>query len=729
MKRTWIHKCFCAAAMVILALNAVAVKPVMAQDEQPAVETQDANMTTLTFADLGMSLPRTLVSPVSEVELLFNLPSNWTPSGTGRITLNFSAFFSALVASEDTTAISGQVAGDLSVFLNDTQVGLTTLSQNGEQTFDLEFDTALLTRATQGSVNSLRVRWDGSISCLMNLLSSATVLPTSSLTFSHAESTEALTLNDFPAPFLVEHAVQPVPLDLVLPGEPTAGELRAAMILAAGMARLFESNNAVRIFSLEEYPTAGLEPGNVLLVADSENVQALAAEWGLITEPAPAAGEGLVSLFTTSGGAGLLVSGDEIGIVKAAQAVSAGLVLTDPGAMTMLVSAVNVPPAPANPEDTTLADLGVNELVFTWPADLVQSFDFWVPAGSQVRADAYFDLILSHSQQLDYLRSGLQVKVNGYPAASLRLNDTTSNQSLFRLILPANLMHSGRNTIELAADLNTRDLCSPATETEAWLRVSSSSLLHLPLESAVGGSIISKTFADFPAGFLAGSGLNNVWLQVAPGGFSNIQAAGKIAQLLGAALPGRDVIELQAVATDTVDPAVADGANLILVGSPLSFPALSTADMFPSLAFNGDGSLSDTSALELVTRPADSTDLGFLALRGYIAPSSRVLLAVLGNTPAGLENALTALAGSRIVDFNFVMTTAPNALTGWLDEGMASGKVAQPTTPGEVTPQPANTVQNFRRGMLVWAVPALAVLLALTLFLVYVEIRHHLRKS
>jgi hypothetical protein len=724
MKRTWIVKILTVVLLVFLPINTVGLIPVLAQDE-----IRDPGLTTLTFAELGMELPRTLVSPISEVELLFNLPSDWAPTGTGQITLNFSAFFSALVASEDTTSISGQVAGDLSVFLNGTQVGLTTLSQNGEQTMELTFDTGLLTRGTRGGSNSLRVRWDGSISCLMNLLSSATVLPTSTLAFSHTENTEPLTLNDFPAPFLVENTIQSVPLDLVVASEPGAGELRAAMILAAGMARLFKASDAVQLLSLEEYQVSNDESHNLLLVASTETVKALATDWGLDEVPVVAEGVGIVHLFTTAGGYGLLISGDESGVVKAAQAVSAGQVLTTAGETTMLVNAVNAPVTPSNLEDATLTDLGVSELVFTWPVQLVQSFDFHVPAESQVRADAYFDLILSHSQQLDYLRSGLQVKVNGYPAASLRLNDTTSNQSLFRLILPANLMQSGRNTIELAADLNTRDLCSPATETEAWLRVSSSSLLHLPLESAVGSYTPPKTFADFPGGFLSGNGLNNVWLQVAPGDFSNIQAAGKIAQLLGAALPQVTLIDLQAVSAVTVESTVAEIANLILVGSPLAFTSLNETDMFPSLVFDANGALSEQSALELVTQPGAGVDLGYLAIRGFAPPANRALLAVLGNTPAGLENAVTALSSLRTGADNFVMTTTQTAFSGWLDEGIASGKAAVTSVQPEVTPQPVNTVQQFRRNMLIWAVPGLALLLAIALFLVYVEIRHNLRKN
>jgi hypothetical protein len=279
-------------------------------------------------------------------------------------------------------------------------------------------------------------------------------------------------------------------------------------------------------------------------VANSERLKTANSHPRRLASTTPAAEEGVLHLYETKSGVGLLVSGDDLGIVKAAQALAANQVLAAGDERTMVVSSVNAPVGTVGLEDMTLQDMGVGELVFTQPDAMVHSFEFFVPAGNQVRADATFDLIISHSQQLDYLRSGLQMRVNGYPAVSLRLTDNTSNEALFKLILPTNLIHVGKNEIEFETILSMRDLCTPANAEVAWLRISSNSLLHLPLESAIGGSMLPKTFANFPDSFLTGSGLNNVVVEVAPGDFAYIQSAAKLAAALGSAMPDHDLIQL-----------------------------------------------------------------------------------------------------------------------------------------------------------------------------------------
>ena len=690
------------------------------------VQAQAANQADLTLTDLAMVGPQTLTSPISEFELRFNLPANWTPEGTASLDLELSAYFSSLVASESTATLSGLVGGDLSVYLNDVLVNVNTLQQSGAQTLHIEFDAASFKPVSRDDVNTLRIRWDGSVSCQTNLLSSVTIMPTSKLAFGYSETTDHITLNNFPAPFVIENSLQPVPLVIALPVSPTAGELQAAMIVAAGIGQISHGAQTAVVIKTDDFQPSASAKQNVILVANSDTLKSLpVSEWGITVNVQAGAGEGLLRLFQPAGGYGLLVTGDDLGIVKAAQTASADQVIAAGDAMSMIVSGIN-PVAPVTgQEDMTLEDLGVGELVFTQPSNLVKSFDFFVPAGNQVRSDASFELTISHSQQLDYLRSGLQVKVNGFPAVSLRLTDNTSNQNLFQLIMPANLIHPGRNTIEFVADLSTRDLCTAATESVAWLRVSSSSLLHLPLESAVGGTMLPKTFGDFPDAFLTGSGLNNVTLQIAQADFGNIQAAAKLAARLGAALPSHTIFQVSAVGTDATLPA---DASVILVGRPSDFSGLTEKTQFPSLAFNPDDSLSDQSALQLVTKPEAEADAGYLAIRGFDAMTSRVLLAVLGNTSAGVSFAVEALGSPQTANNNFALVTGPAELTGWLDQGIATGEIsAAGVQPTQIAPG-GDPVQIFRSGMLAWVVPALVILLALMLLFVYMEIRQNIRK-
>lgn len=721
MKRTFLFQLFGFIIVTGLILGLTGIHPVLAAEEDQA---------DLTLADLGMTSQQILTGPISEYSLRFNLPVEWAAEGTAAMDVELSAFFSSLVASESTDAVSGLVGGNLSLYLNDTLLGITTLTQPGQQTLHFEFDARLFQAATRDSINVLRMVWDGSISCSMNLLSSVTISPTSTLKIAHRVNPGDLTLNDFPVPFIIENSIEVVPLIVVLPDSPSAGELRAAMILAAGVGQISKGSKTVELVSLSKYHPSTSASQNVMLVANSDTLKTMALTNLGITEGLQSAeGEGLLHFFTPQGGYGLLVSGDEAGIVKAAQVAGAGQVIAGGNTQTMLVSGVNPSASTLDLEDMTLEDLGSGELVFTRPDHLAQSVDFFVPAGNQVRADASFELIVSHSQQLDYMSSGLQVKVNGYPAVSLRLTDNTSNQSVFRLILPANLIHVGRNKVEFVADLNTRSICTPPLETVAWLRVSSSSLLHLPLESAVSGSPLARTFKDFPDAFLAGSGLNDITLVIAPAEFGNLQAAATLAGELGAAQPDQPLLQLNAIFSDSAETAKAAESSMILVGKPSDFPGLSDRSQFPSLAFNADNSLSSTSALQLVSESATGADVGYLAIRGFDALSNRILMAVLGNTNAGLGYAVDAVTGKDAAANNFVMVVDPNVQTGWLDDGIATGELVQAQPEPIPTAEAVNPVQIFKIGMLKWVIPVLAFMLAVMLFFIYVEIRQNMRKT
>ena len=719
MKRSFLVQSVAFFLLAVMLLSSTGIQTAQAQ----AVYQAD-----LTLSDLGMVSPQTLSSPVSEVVLHFNLPTDWVPQGIVSLDVELSAFFSSLVAAESGSTVSGLVGGDFSVFLNDTLVGVTTLQESGLQTVHFEFDTGLFMTAKRDTVNDLRLRWDGSISCQSNLLSSVNVSPASKIGFWYEKSTAALSLNDFPVPFMVENAIYPVPLKIVLPSTPTAGELKAAMIIATGIGQIAGENTSVELITLSELNPSESQLQNIILVATSDTLTTVSpASLGIQDGLQTGEGDGVLNIFQQKGGVGLLVSGDEAGIVKAAQAVSADQVIAAGDERTMYISSVNPVADSTGLEDMTLEDMGVGEMVFTQPNETSQSFNFYVPAGNQVRADASFSLILSHSQQLDYLRSGLQMKVNGYPAVSLRLTDNTSNEALFTLILPSNLIHVGRNTIEFEADIYTRDLCTPATANIAWLRVSSNSLLHLPLESAIGGSMLPKNFTDFPDSFLAGSGLNNVVLEVSPGDFANIQAAAKLAIALGSAMPDHNLIQMAALFSDDPEAADTGDKSVILVGKPSDFPTLT--QHFPSLVFNEDNTLSESSVLELVTKPETGADTGYLAVRGFDAATSKVLLAVLGNTSKGVGLAVDALTSQMAGENNFLVVVGADEQIGWMDTGIATGKIVSPVAESTEVVQTVDPVQVFRIGMLKWVVPALVVLLALTVFFLYLEIRQSIRKT
>jgi hypothetical protein len=700
--------------------------------DDPNLVEEDNPLIEITFSEMGLTSPQSLPGPVSEISLRFNFPLEWeiTP-GTMQLSLNIAAYFSNLMPSEEQEIITGLTGGNLSISLNGTPVLLETLQESGEATFEVNLDTDLLKEVSRSDANELIIRWDGSAACRMNLLSNITILPSSKMTLAYEPVSPSFTLNDYPVPFMVRNSLQPGLITLLLPEDATSAELRAALITSAGLGRLFAGKQHIRLLTVADYQAEGNQAKAILLFAEGtrladDAIKALGYTNGMTVQ----AGEGTLQIFTHgNAGYGLLITGDADGIVKAAQVLSTGQLIAAGDGSTMRVNAVNVQPAVLGIETLTLQDLGAGELLLSPGSGYARSLDFYIPAGDEARPDASFDLILSHSQQLDYLRSGLTVKLNSYPIATLRLTDQTSNQVLFRLILPTNLIHPGRNTLTFAANLNTRDFCSEMTESTVWLKVSANSVLHLPLEKAESSALSNKKFSDFPDIFLSGRSLDNVMFLLSLDDAGSWTAAGDLAFHLGSVLVDRNPIQLQVSVIEDLEEPVSPENNLIIVGKPQNYPELVGEELFPSMAFTEDNLLSDQSNLSMVSIPSDAdASVGYLAIRGYPGAAQRVSLAVLGNSPLGLGYAVKSLGNPVLGDNNFAVAMGDGLQASWFDESIARGELQVKASEDDPIVVDSNAAYQFRLRLMSWVVPVMAALLLIMILIILLEIRKNKRR-
>ena len=673
--------------------------------------------TRISFAELGLTTPLSLSGPVSQYSFRFNFPADWTiPEQTITLSVDMIAYFASLTPAEDQEVISGLTGGDLSISLNGEPVFIQTLQESGEKTFEIKFSSNRLLSPSRRDVNELTLRWDGSAACLMNLLSNITILPTSSLAFRYEPESAEHFLNDFPVPFFINQAIQPKNLYFVLPEEPTPNTARAALIAAAGMGRV--SQGELEISFHYENEIESLENNNLIIFQEWDSASSPDLQNIGLSE-----GEGLLQFsYEKNGSSKLLVGGINEGIVKAAQVLSSGQIMASGD--TLIISEVNLPSAINPSEDVSLQELGAGELLLSPQSGLTRSFEFFIPAGSQAKPDTSFELILSHSQQLDYLRSGLEVKLNGYPTINLRLNDNTSNQVLFHLILPSNLTHPGRNTIEVVSTLKTRDICSGMNEASAWMRISAESVLHMPLEPATETALSIKTFADFPDQYLSGSALDNVLFLVKADDLTSLEIAGKLAFQLGSALPGQDPILLQVWEADEGEPAALKDYSVIEVGKPSDLPYLSAPEQFPALVFGSDDLLDSKSGITQVTKPVENSDVGYAAIRGYTGETQRILLAVLGNSASGLDYAMQAVLAPDNTSANFSLSMNAGEQISWMENSISMGCISENyEEETALTTTESNAALEFRKGLIAWAVPLMLVLLLILGFLVILEVR------
>lgn len=712
-------------SIFLLICLALFIGPVRQVSAASSASEDEPGQTDLSFAALGMAQPYILSGPADDFSLKFNLPTNWSPAGNVKLTLVYSAAFSSLIQTESAASVSGIVGGSLGVSVNGNLVSIETLQESGDLTLEIDFNSSLLKAPSRGSVNELAIHWNGSAGCLMNLLSTITLSPNSNFSFSLTEKKPVYSLDDYPVPFFIPYASSQQALKLLIPSMPNLSELRAALIVAAGLGQLSGGKASVELLSAADFISSGSMAGNVILISLTENlVDPEIRTLGFTQVPRVKTGEGILQFFSLpDGGNLLLLSGDSEGIVKAAQAASAGQVIATQGTDTMVVSSIHPQEDTSMQEDSSLTDLIGDEMVFNSSNGFDQSFDFFIPYGKQVTVESAFNLIISHSQQLDYLRSGLQVKLNGYPVINLRLNDNTANESLFTIILPASLIHTGRNTLELSAKLNLRDLCSRPDDDIAWLRVSGDSTLHLPQEISSIESFTQSSFKDFPEAFLSGDLLNNVTFIVSTADFGSWQAAEKLAFRLGAALPRSGLVQLNVTWGGAVDAALVQGANLLFVGKPSDFTTLNEEDAFPVLLFNPDNTLSSASPLSIVAQVGEENDVGYLTIRGFSDGIEKSLLAVLGNTSKGVNYAADAVTSSGLNNSNFAVVAAEGVQSAWMDDAISSGKKVEPVSQATEVPAGENVIQKYRRGLMAWAFPVMGVLFILLVVLSLSEIR------
>lgn len=681
----------------------------------------DAGTAELTFEDMGFSVPADLTGPISEVAIPFNLPIAWQPTGSVAVDVDLSAFFSSIVPSENTSGATGVVGGTLSISVNGKVAHIATLQNSGDQTLHVEFPATLLQPAARTRINEMRFRWDATVACQMNLLSSVTILPASRMHFEYASATRTLSLNDFPVPFYTPGALRAAAIAVVMPPQPSAAELRAGLIVVAGLGRISGGKSDVQLLTADKY-LPRVEGSSQIVIASREHLgQTALASLGAPSPVATDAESGTLTYFESKGMPGILVTGDDAGLVKAAQALSTGKLIASGDGRSMVVPAVTAQTMEYGAEDVTLAELGQGDMVFTAPDRLEQSFTFQVPAGQQARADAAFNLVLSHSQQLDYLRSGLQLELNGYPVTNLRLSDSNSNGAVFNTILPSNLIKPGLNTATLVAELGTRDLCTPPTADSVWISVSAGSVLHLPLEAAQARSVPTRTFSDFPKAWVTSSDLGDSLFVLSPANADALAVGGQLALQVGAALGGDAPISLEAAYANGVDADAFSRSSSILIGKTTDFATIVGDGAFPALKFEADGTLTASSPLQLVTQPPSGMPLGYLAIRGFDQQPSRIVLAVIGDSSSAMLSAGVALAASDLQQDNFAYVASADTTAGWLDASIAGARVG-----GVVpTPEPAmsalGTAAEFRAGLLPWVIPSLVLLVALAGVLIFGE--------
>ena len=605
------------------------------------------------FNRLGVQQDVFLQGPLDSTTLRFSLPVEWQLKEGAQLQLEFASYLSNLIIAQEVPNLEGAIAGRLEVSLNGVPLEKIVVSGSGEHSATLDIPS----EALMSEPYELTLQWDASASCESNLVSSLALHASSLLVLPHNEVDMPLDLSNYPQPLYQAGNPFQQMIKIVVPDQPLVEEIQAALAIAGSFGRMTGG---------EVEPM--LVPASVVDMLSSVShfiVVGRSDQFGFLDTAAlaeiPNAGSGLIQilpgLHSNSTAIVVVTGADGAAVLKAATALSSGNMLVGAEKDRAFVTELAAVSEQSFDQDQTFADLNQNELTFKDFGSTKADVNFYIPSGTSIGPEAYLDLAFNHSQLIDYLRSGIVVRINDTPIGSVRLSDTTSNLNSVRIIVPASSLQAGSNRLEIQVDLTARNICSDPRQGSLWVTIFPESLLHLPVVTQAASEIIPAALGNFPWPYTSAPlDATTVYLPVDDS--AAWMAAARLAFALGSNDSG-GTQALQVAFTETGSVINPENGNAILIGTIQKLPLLVGLQGVIPATFDVSGALAAEVQTQLGFQVDPAQSLGFLELAPAAVTPDKALMAVLGSDSVGLDSAVNALLSSamrrKLLDSNFAV--------------------------------------------------------------------------
>ncbi|MBX3006367.1 MAG: cellulose biosynthesis cyclic di-GMP-binding regulatory protein BcsB [Anaerolineales bacterium] len=694
----------------------------------PALQT-GLQQRSIPLTALGMEPYAALQGPYGEVTLHFTTPANWQPELGSNLTLDLQSFFSSYIPAQGELPTQNLVAGHLSVLLDDTVLYRNVLSANGEQQLSLPLEPS---RLAQGAQHSLRIYWDASASCALNLSSTALLQPSSSLNLSYSETAVTPDLGRLPYPYFSADALEQPGTLILIPSNPSEAQVAAGLRAAAGLGR-FAPAQAITLRQESEVSAAELSEHHLIFVGPLEAFNQLdtltlphnqdanlrlpvsqRTELGFI-EVSRSPWNLQRSLLVVSGGSDAAVN-------RAALALGGPLVLNRERTLALIGEEQFTATPRTDRLSSTLADLGHNDFTFTRFGRSELRVPFYVSPDRAISDAAFIDLRFAHSQLLDYLRSSVSLSINGQLLSTTRLVDQTAARHSEVTLLPPSVLKPGVNELVVSADVVPLDLCADPQQGEHWLTIYADSALQLP-NAEEPATKHEASLGDFPLPFLQ-DGMQATTLLLPAQDSATWSSAAELLRGLAATY---QVWPLQAqvqIGSSSSAFASLQNDHVILLGNFDDF--LSDLEMQSVFGVERDGTrgtllLSDGNRLSYSANvPLAAASLGRL-------PDSKTTskLALLSNAPDSLNSLVRLVTQPAFSEqTNGVLLLAQQGSTLIKDSRALAPMVPSATSvSAEMATAPLAAASN--QGLWLW--PLLALLLVAFGLLVWTQLAHWLQ--
>ena len=594
--------------------------------------------------------------PFASGRVIFGLPADWKLESGVEIQLDLTTFYGGvglLPDPEENTKVGHGLGGSLEVSFNGQLVDSVLLNEVGARTVTAHIPAVAFESTRRDGLFEVSFFLDAALDCDFDQQTLVVVESTSRLVLPHSSITPNVDLITLPRP-IYQATFQEETAAIVIPDQPTTGELQAALAVSAGFGQMTGGNLLFTYVTASQLTDEMRGANHLIFVGLPDKFQALNSaslpapiSSGSYTAEGALPDDGIIQMVASPWNPAkvvLVVGGNtDAGIAKAGQATSTGAIRT--GNLPNLAVIESVQPfefVNFTGIDRTLADLGYQDVTETDYGVSSVEFLLFVPTGSTIGPDSYFNLSFSNSTLLDYARSGLVVSINDQPIGSVRLGDDTASNGEARMSIPPALVRPGINQISIEMDLIPTTVCLDPRLDRLWVRIDSGSLFHMPLIPITSNFSAPVNLNQYPEPF----SLDPLWSSLAfvlsPQDSSSWITAMQIAADLG----NRSNISLanhNVSFADNVPDEIRKTRDLIIVGRPSTLAILGElSDDLPAY-FEPNSDLAIEKNLQVSYRLLPGVSAGYLEFLSAPWDAQRTILAVSGSTDEGLLWASTAL--------------------------------------------------------------------------------------
>ncbi|MBI9046959.1 MAG: cellulose biosynthesis cyclic di-GMP-binding regulatory protein BcsB [Anaerolineaceae bacterium] len=669
MKKTmligWIILSFCALGLGLINIPGVSAQAL--QDDDPS--------DVITLSDFGYQ-DVLLRGPIDQVKIPFSLPADWELGSEAKFKLDMAAHFSSILIGQEEPNLDTVVAGYLTVSLNGISLSPVAIQGPGEKSLEMVLPANALQPDPFSGKHELVIQWDSSATC-NDLATSVILYASTNMVLPHTSKDFDLDLSQYPAPMYTEDLIFPAEVSLVVPDAPTEAELQAALSIAAGLGRLSDGELLFGLISAGDLNERDHGDNHLILVGRITAFSILGEQ------PLKSSGEGqgFIQILRSpwnDGRALLVVDGNsDQAIQMAGEAISAGELITGKDKDLAIIETVEIVTAFEELDvDQSIAELLHDDLIMKTVGSATQEISFYLPPGTSVSPEAYFNMIFNHSTLLDYLRSGVIVRINGLSIGSVRLSDASSTMNAVRMVIPPTAVHPGINTLEIQADLMPRDMCQDPRLESLWFTVFSDSTLHLPQAVIPIAGEVSDVLGSFPQPFVHAALSDTIFLMS-----QTDSAAWNVAAKLAYDLGLHSTVSMGNAGVRFSENTKAEEliSNTIIVGQLEKLPLVASLFEILPVPFGEDQILTTEAQARISFQVSPDGDYGFLETARSAANPSASIFVVVGSSEKGLNWAGDALLNAsmkrKLMQGNFTIIQGNKVIVENISKTMANVEI------------------------------------------------------